>query len=330
MSTVDGVERDRFIRWLLDLAPSYEWTAWQGLDRVKADLAARALVGTYERAMTSAGSRIVLERDGDAPTAGAILTPKPMESEHFGVPTVSVAHPVARSDVRQRPRIVRQLLDRVVEEAPEAQLFMLRVHAGDVEMLAAAQDSGFRVVEGTLTYLADCADQDTATNLHDGLVVDVFEGGSGDHMLSASEIDTLSRATSSWNLSRFRADPHLDQRAVDNYYRSWIPNIVSGQFSDCVYVARFDGELVGIYAECTDPDLLDLTGTTVRVGSWMVVLQPGLGAGRALMRTSAAHRYPGGRFHENETQIHNVGAIRSFDHMTFIRSGYTLHAWPRR
>lgn len=325
--TIDGLPRETVLRFVIRTAHEYPWSAWQGLDRVQAGLPSRALLATYEYAAARQDGGVRVARAGGRPYASAIVARKPMESEAFGLDVAEASHLMSPPEEPGRRDAVAELLGRLRDEERSAgtRLLVLRLHSADVDALAIAQAEGFRVVETTVTYLGDVERPAPVDDRH-GLTVETFDGDPS-AALSASEVDGLADATSGWRLSRFRADPHLDPEAVDRYYRSWVPNIAGGRWSDCLYVARASGELAGIYAENTDRRLLDLTGVTLREGSWLVVLTEGLGVGRALMRTSSAHRFPGGRFHQNETQAHNVATVRCLDHMTYLRSGYTLHAW---
>jgi hypothetical protein len=327
--SADGTLEELLLRWIVELAPRYRWTGRAGLDGFLPSIERRSMLGEFEQGLRDPSAQLLLERGGGTEIATTFLRPQPMETEHFDLPVSSLSYVICDPETPDRRRVVQRLLERATATAADAEteLVVLRVSSGDVDTLAAAQCAGFRVVETTVTYLGEA--QSEPVRLPDGVTVDVHEGPAGD-VLTSSEVDELAAETAVWELSRFRADPNLSNEVVDRYYRAWVPNIASGQFSDCLYVARHRGELAGVYAENTDQGLLDLTGTALRVGAWMIVLRPRLGVGRSLMRTSAAHRFPGGRFHENETQLHNVAAIRCFDHMKIVRSGYTLHAWPRR
>lgn len=333
-SPVDGVDVEQLIGWILSVAPSYRWGGRQGIDRIRPGLEARALVGTYELALGDPGARIFVERSGDEPVAATVLTPKPMETECFELVTAALSHVVCAQDVEDRPDVVRRMLDRVRTAAADEgiELLILRVDADDVETLWAAQSAGFTVCEATTTWLADSHADAAPVEQPPGLVVETYEGEVSD-ALTPEEVSTLAAATSRWELNHFRADPLLPRTAVDRFYERWIHNIASGAWSDCLFVARYDGRVVGVESEYTDRQLLDLTGTDVRAGEWIVVLEHGLGAGRALMSAAGRHRHPGGRFHSWETQVRNTATIRCIEQSGVarpIRSAYTLHAWPTR
>lgn len=331
---VNGVAEERLVRWIIGLAPRYHWTGWQGLDHIESGIECRALVGTYEQAIQTPDTTVILEHQTGAPIAGTILTPKPMETEHFGIGTASLAHVVAEPELDDRGAIVEHLLKRAKGEARRrgVELLILRVVADDVGTLAAAQRSGFRVVEGTLNFLADSPAGRPPMPENEDILVEVFEGDVRDALTDA-EVEALTTATSGWKLSRFRADPLLPREVVDQYYSAWVPNMVSGRWSDCLFVARRGSDLVGIYSEVTDQNLLSLTGLALRVTSWMVVLREGQGVGQALMAANCHHRFPGGRFHEVETQMQNYPVVRCIERTgvaRLTRSSYTLHAWPQR
>jgi Arc/MetJ-type ribon-helix-helix transcriptional regulator len=331
---VDGVDAAQVHRWILRTAPSYHWTTWQGLDRIRPSLESRMLAAVWEQAVLDPLCTVAMDHDGGAPAAGTFVRPKPMETELLGVRTEAVANVVAAPDLPDRSERVRALLRRVATEARDrgTELLVLRVAADDVQTLAAAQREGFVVTESTTTWLADSALATGPADVPPGVEVEVHEGDvSG--VLSADEVARLVEHTSRWGLNHFRADPELDPSKIDQFYAAWVPNIASGSFSDCLFVARKDGRLLGVHSEISDRAVLDLTGTDVRVCEWVVVLEPGHGAGKALVATAGRQTYPGGRHHSWETQARNLQTIRCIEQTGVarpIRSSYTLHAWPRR
>lgn len=331
-SPVDGVDVEQLIGWILSLAPTYRWGGRRGIDRVRHGLEARALVGAYELALTAPGSRVFVESLDGAPAAATILEPKPMESDCFGVATAALSNVVCAPGQPERPVIVRRLLERARRDAERhgVELLILRVDSDDIETLAAAQQVGFAVCEATATWLADSDSTAHPLDLPPGFQAEVHEGTVAG-VLSEQEVERLTAVTSRWDQNHFRADPRLPSDAVDRFYGEWVRNIASGSWSDCIFIVRSEGRLVGLASELTDRRLLDLTGAAVRAMEWLVVTEPGLAVGRALMRMAARHHFPGGRFHSWETQVRNLATIRRIEQTGIavpVRSGYTLHAWP--
>lgn len=331
-SSVDGVDRDVWVRWLLDVAPGYRWGGRQGIDLVRPGLEARVLVGAYERAVTHPGERILVECHDGAPAAATIRRDKPMETESFGVRTAALTQVVSPPELPERPEVVRRLLQRACREAVEegVGLLILRVEADDVQTLAVAQDVGFRVCESTTTWLVDAAAGPAPTDLPGGVTVEVHEGDVAG-VLTDDEVERLASTTARWQLNHFRADPRLGDEAVDRFYEQWVHNIASGRWSDCIFVARREGRLVGLASELTDRELYDLTGTAVRVMEWLVTVERGQGNGRHILAAAANHSFPGGTWHWWETQARNTPTIRRIEQTGVavpVRSCYTLHAWP--
>ncbi len=302
-----------------------------GLDLVEAGLQARATLGAYRRAVGEADPEVVVAEGGSGPLAAALLVGKPMETDLLGVRTASITDLVAPARPDERPRAVRSLLDAASRRARERsiELTILRVDSSDVATLDAAQAAGFRVCEATVAWLAGTTDRTDVTDLPDGLTVEVHEGEvSG--VLDEREVALLAERTAGWQLNHFRADPRLPASAVERFYRQWVHNIADGSWSDCLLVARREGRLVGIQSEVTDRRLLRDTGVGLRMGEWIVVLEHGVGAGRALMATVGRHHHPGGHLHLWETQLRNLPIIRCIERSGVarpVRTGYTLHGW---
>lgn len=300
----------------------------RGLDLVRPGLAAAATIGGAEADLSDPDVQIVVGHH-----AFTSIHPKPMESRHFGATTASLGDILVGGGPDRRWSHARGLLDRVVAHARKdaIDLLIARVDAVDVEVLDAAQQTGFNVVECTMTWLADACDADERVPAG-SVRVDVHEGG-GAGILSGDDVQRLADASAAWRLSHFAADRRLPPGAVASFYRQWIHNIADGMWCDSLSIARVGERVVGIQSEVSDRELLGATGATVRNGEWIVVLEPGLGAGTALMAAAGRHRFPGGSWHQWETQARNAAVIRCIEQTGMARparAAYTLHAWPSR
>lgn len=317
--------------WLSDVCADYRWAGRRGLDLAQPGLEHRSLVGSYQLASVDPDARTLVVQGRTRPAAATIMRPKPMESSAFRIKTAELSHVVCAPETVDRHDVVRELLGRSLAAAAdhEVELVVLRVDAEDVQTLDAAQRVGFAVHECTLTWLAD-SQEDSLADPSIDVSVETYEGGVR-QALPRDVLEHLSAKTAGWQMSHFGADPRLPPEAVERYYGQWMHNIAAGTWSDCLFVARHRGRIVGLESEVSDRALLAETGVTIRNGEWIVVLEPGLGAGRALMSAAGRHRYPGGRFHQWETQARNAPIIRCIEQTGArpIRSAYTLHAWPR-
>jgi len=321
------------LAWVERVAPRTRWTGLRGLDLVRPGLEAEALVAAYRTASTEPDATVATVVRGGEPAAAAIRRPKPMETDSFGLSTAAVNHLVCPPETEGRLEVLRALSARLCADAADdgVELLLLRVDADDVEALSAAQSAGFHVHEATITHLAD-AEGAAPPVLPAGLEVEVHEADVTS-ALTRDEVERLAAATARWELNHFHADPRLPRDGVRRFYSQWVHNIASGRWSDCLNVARRDGRVVGIQSELSDRELRAATGVDVRVGEWILVLEPGTGAGSALMAVAGRHRHPGGTHHSWETQLRNLATLRCIQQTGVarpIRSGYTLHAWPRR
>lgn len=320
--------------WVGEVAATFPWGPWRGLDRVAPGAQAAVLVGAVADAEADAAAQVVARRHGGAMVGVTTLEPKPMETELLGVRTAALSTcltDVARPDRRV---LVESLLEDALSAAADGGVDLLvhRIDSEDVDALAAAQALGFRVCEATASWLVDADAPETRLPLPEGTVLTTYEGPEVPGALRPVEVAALSARTAAWDQNHFRADPRLDDAAVDRFYGAWIGNIASGAFSDFVAVLRRGDDILGIQSERTDRTLLAHTGLDVRVAEWLVVLAPGEGAGAVLMHAAGSHRRAEGRHHWWETQLRNLATIRSFEatgRARPVRSAYTLHAWPR-
>lgn len=324
---------ERSLEWVTQVAATFPFGPWRGLDRVLPGTEGPATVGVVADAAADPDA-LVVSIGADDPIAVTTLSPKPMETELLEVATGAVSGcitDVARGDRLQAcTRLLAATMDAAADRGID--LLVHRVDAGDVEGLAAAQAAGFRVCEATATWLADADAPPNPIPLPEGMSLSVHETEVAG-ALSAAEVEALAARTAAWDQSHLRADPLLDDRVVDQFYGAWIHNIASGRWCDFLAVVRHGDEPVGIQSERTDRSLLAHTGVDLRLAEWLVVLEPGASVGRVLMHAAGSHRRPGARYHWWETQLRNLATIRSFEatgRAVPIRTSFTLHAWPRR
>ena len=91
-----------------------------------------------------------------------------------------------------------------------------------------------------------------------------------------------------------------------------------------------DGDIAGIFSEVIDIEISKIAESQLRVGEWMVVVNPELGVGLALAQAAAIQDHKRGSHRLWETQLRNLPIIRRLHTAVVarpIRSGYTLHRW---
>lgn len=329
MGSEPGVSHEEVRAWLEADPSTARFGLHRGLGRKYPGAEHAWTVGMYAAA-ADASSEVWAGRGPEGLAATVVVDPKPMETASFGVPTLAVSHVASALDGDRRHDAARALLAGVLASRPEGQLLILRVDSDDPEVLVAAQTVGFRVVESTAAWYGDSETEDPGPVVTpDGVTIEIYDDGVVG-ALTEDEIVALARSTSFWEQTKYRAERRLPQDRVDDFYRRWVPNIASGEWCDCLYVAREDGRLIAILNEVSDRALREVTGLNLRVGEWIVSIDPKPGVGRALLATAGRHPYSGGRYRQWETQLRNLATIRSIEGTgvaTPIRTAYTLHAW---
>ena len=279
-----GIDPPGVVAWVEHLARAYPFTGVRGIDRTRPGLEAEALILAFPRPWPVTGPSSS-SRKATARQRRRSSSRNRWKRSSWGSPP---GGPVDRGVPDRAPGridIVRRLLQRALSDASRqgARLVIFRVDADDVETLVAAQSAGLTVQEATITFLADAGADAPSVPLPLGLSVEVHEGDVRG-VLGTEDVDLLSGATSAWELNHFRADPRLTAEAVQQFYKAWVHNIASGDWSDCLFVARRNGRVVGIMSELTDRQLLARAGTALRVCEWVVVAEAGSGAGSARWR----------------------------------------------
>lgn len=320
------------LSWATEATLGQPFPAYVGLDRIQANLAADTTTGIIRCALEDPTAAVVIGSGPSGIEALTCLLDKPMETEHFGLSVAALPGVIAQGSRAGRSTAIGDLLrrSRALAREREIEMLVLRVDSGDVEALDAAQRSGFSVHEATITWLADSRLASEAP-AGDDISVTVYDADRTG-AVEPEVVEALADTTSQWVLSHYGADPRLPCDGVSAFYRAWIANIVDGHWSDRLIVARSEGRVVGLYSEVSDPNVLRHHGVDLRCGEWVVVLQAGTGAGRALMAAAGRHPHPGGPFRTWETQARNLPTIRCIEQTGVarpIRSTYTLHAWPR-
>jgi ribosomal protein S18 acetylase RimI-like enzyme len=319
--------------WIDRTCRVHPWGAWRCLDHDHPGTSWAAVLHSLRRTPADQDIGLVVTRGPDArPLAATFVCHKPIESTQFGVNTAAIGE-VVTEPAGSRADHARSLLRDVVHRAAKraAELVTLRVDAADVELLASAQDVGFRVCEATVAWLAN--DLGAADRRSSSVRIETFEGAAIPSALTAAEIATMTASTAAWPHSHYRADPNLTRAQVDRFYGVWIDNVTSGRWCDILHVARVDDRLAGLLSEVVDRDLRQAGGPAVRTTEWLHSVTPGVGVGRELLTAAAARLSERGSYRWWETQLRNAPTIRSIEATAAAvpaRAGYTMHAWTGR
>lgn len=295
-----------------------------GLELIRHGLGTEYLRGAYS-GRAADDVQAVVRRSRDGVPSALILQDKPMETALLGVATCEFADLVI-SDAPEDADDVSVLLDGAMTAASERgyDLVILRLNADLIGALHAAQCAGFRVCEATVGFLAP--GHPSGYKPPEG--VDVIRYDPGSDALAKLDLGDLGVRTSLWGGNHFRADRRLAPARIDDYYSEWVTNIITGAWSDSVFVASFGGEVVGLHSELRNSKLFDRTGVELTVCEWTVGKHPGVGS--ALFHAGCSSRRPESPFTFWETQLRNVACLRAIQRIGLTRptgGAYTLHGW---
>lgn len=323
-------EDDALDRWVRSTLHGYPWSSRRGLNRVHPAAETALGIAGWDAARADARGWVAVEHGPSGPAAVAPVRHRAMESEAFGFAVGSIDAVISPAEQPDRPGAIGRVLRRVLERAGATMaLLVLKVDAGDVEALQAAQQAGFAVCDVALTSLVDRHEVEQVIAPPPDVTVEVHHPPFGD-VLTRAAIERLSAQTATWDLNHYRADPRVPRDAIERFYGQWIPNIGSGSWSDHLVVARRSHEVVAAYSGVIDPVLDRELGVKVLADTWIVSDGSSRGVARAMLSAGVHQLPPGARYTEWETQARNVTTQRAADAVGShpIRASYTLHAWP--
>ncbi|MCY4072972.1 MAG: GNAT family N-acetyltransferase [Chloroflexi bacterium] len=155
----------------------------------------------------------------------------PWDTNHFG-------HRIGRANIRRLDEASWQLLRDACKQMEIDCLYFL-ADAGDLSSINELQRHGFIFVDVRVTIERTVPDAETPPSRR----------SIGDAILRPSRVDDVETlaaiARDSFTVTRFFADPFLDNEKVSAMYQIWITKSVTTDFADRVIVAEVNRESVG-------------------------------------------------------------------------------------
>lgn len=249
-----------------------------------------------------------------------------LQMEHLAWDTEVLRFSVARitwwlgalgpSGLRWRQQLLRWAID---ESRKRGERYLLiRLPAADIEGIHQLEASGFRLVDGVLTFGCDLSQlRPEEEQSVDGLRISAT---------TAADVPALEEtAAASFRIDRFHSDPFIGQERADELHRQWVRSSCQG-FADCVLVA-YDGDPIGF----TTLKLDSVASSVAGVGIGLVVLvavapsSRRRGVARQLTLASLAwFRATGCSWVEVGTQLANIRASRVYESAGFSLVGSSL------
>lgn len=273
-------------------------------------------------------------------TGKAILSveKKNWESALFGIAMAAVT--VIMSDT-YAPGILGDLLDQLVDWGRENNVQMLSYRtadiAGTIELKTILEKillkKGFYKVETYLTFDYDAGSQ--ADILHPATDVETCMFSPEEQVDGNPIADQIRKiARSSFTLSRFHLDPHLDRCQADRSREDWIINILKGR-GGCIYSLDSSSGSVNGFIGFKDTTL-ETTGTRLTYNTIELIAVHPEHHGKAIGAHLIKHyltvmKRRGTSFFLVGTQAKNVASIRLYEKCLFklLSCRYTYH-WNMR
>lgn len=235
-------------------------------------------------------------------TSQALVVSRPLlwESSFFGMPMARIEYIFG-----DRGSATAAAIDGCLDtlRATGIQHVSVRVDVADIQAAMMLECRGFRLLGGTVTYLARPRKEHPRRVRVLGRIRPFHEHDSDAVLAIADDAFRDFRG-------RFHVDPHLPRDRVNSFYREWARRCVAHEMADAVLVSeRSDGLILGFVAFQRMEPISSVGGT------------PLFGSGLAACRRDVPGAYPGLLHHavadihqrngvaEARTQTHNAGAI---------------------
>lgn len=311
------------------LASAFRWSPRRGLRLVADGVESGATVAAVTGPLAEGGC---LVGDGPGGPSGCVsVSAHDWETGQLGLAVGHVSPVVTEGTPAERAELGRSLLAAVDGLALDRgmQLLVLKVDSDDDATLQAAQDAGYRVCEHTLAYLNDATAAPGDDVRAEDLRITYHRRGELP-TLDPQDLAALMERADRFLTTHFGADRRIEPASVGRLYRSWLRNIVEGDWVDWLVLAHQGDRTVALISLMFDRSVESWGGAPLLVGSFVISSRPGSHALRDMVADIAARTDLGADHCEFVTQSRNVASNRGLQErpsMRFIRSGYTLHRW---
>jgi hypothetical protein len=274
------------------------------------------------RVQQTAGSFGIAVNDGDRCVV-IITRPLAWDSEFFGMPMARIDYVLRSGDVPAEllQRSIESALSRL--QAAGIKHVSLKVDVADGDAVAAAEATGFRLMDALLTYIAHPR-RAPMRRVKEVGQIRAFQPGDADQIL-----EITGEAYQGFR-GRFQADPHLPAERSGQFYVQWARQCIAGAMADRIYVAaESDGRLIGWASVKRAEPVSSVGRVEVSSGSLGACRRDRPGAYAALIATAAIDNHSAGALTEASTQNSNFAMVRVLEAVgaQYARADYTFHAY---
>jgi hypothetical protein len=257
--------------------------------------------------------------------APIVVTARPLawDSRFFGVSMGRIEHLLRHpaSNAAAVRAAIAEVLARFTRTGVKH--VTLKTDVADHELIAAAEDAGFRLMDAIVTYIAHPRRSPPRPPKHLASVRP-FRNDDTDRILE------ITRDAYRGYRGRFQLDPHLPAEKSDAFYLEWARNCCSGAMADRVVVAEdAAGRLIGWASVKRAEPVSSVSGAVISMGSLGACRLDSPGAYASLITTAARDNHAAGILTEASTQSSNFAMVRVLEAVgaQYARAEYTFHAW---
>ena len=242
------------------------------------------------------------------------------DSAFFGLPMARLEYAIAT-----RRDLLAEGLAAALERfrADGIQHVSVRADVADIELVAALEDHGFRMMDALVTY---------TTRPHKEPPNPVREVGHIRDFRAEDGPQLVQIATDAYRdfRGRFHLDPHIPDERCNAFYVEWAQQCLNGAMADTVLVSEgSDGQLLGFLAWRRREPVSSTGGVSVYGGGLGACRSDVPGAYAGLIRAGTVWAHARDGVAECQTQNYNFPTIRIYEAVGahYVRAEYTLHAW---
>jgi GNAT superfamily N-acetyltransferase len=243
------------------------------------------------------------------------------DTKVIGLPVARITWLIDYPHTDDRSSIRTEMVRRAISEAQQCgtRYLLARIPSGDVEAIHILEGSGFRLLEGLLTFGTSLEAEPPSSEKHHELRCRPF---------LPEDIPTLRElAGNSFSMDRFHSDPGIEKTKADEIHQQWIENSCEG-FADCVLVAE-NSRPIGFTTLKIDSASENHLGVRVGVVVLVATSSQHRRKGVARLLTIAALRWfrqARCQWVEVGTQLANIHASRVYQAAGFrlVRSSLTF------
>jgi hypothetical protein len=274
------------------------------------------------RVQQTAGSFAILvgERDDCAVAVGRPLA---WDTGFFGV-QMGRLDCVLRS-AGATEATVRDAIDEALDRFRSVgiQHVSMKLDVADVEVMPIVEDSGFRLMDALVAYIAHPR-RPGLNPVKEVGHVRLFSPGDTEQILE------ITREAYRGYKGRFQVDPNLPRNRSDEFYLEWARKCCSGEMADRIYVADDRQGRVFGWASVKRAEPVSSVGSAEICSGSLGACRPDRpGAYASLIRTAAMDNHAAGVLTEAFTQHANFAMVRVLEAVGahYARADYTFHAW---